>query len=68
MGVDPRMSQASGYAEDENLVNNDAASLFRLGLVPRLQAAEHHKACGFDRRGNCCAAKCWRLEEVLKGF
>ena len=68
MGVDFRMSQASGYAEDENLVDNDSGSWFRIGLVPRLQAAEHHKACEFDRRRNCCAAKYWRKEKILKGF
>lgn len=68
MGVDSPTLQASGYAEDENLVDNDAASLFRLGLVPRLQTAEHHKSCGFDRRGDCCAVKYWRTKEILKGF
>ena len=62
------MSKASGYAEDKNLVDNDSAFLFFLGLVPRLQTAEHHEACGFVRRGNCCAAKYRRIEEVLKGF
>lgn len=44
MGVGSRTSQASGYAENEKLVDNDAASLFCLGPVPRLQTAEHHKA------------------------
>lgn len=68
IGVDSSTSQAGRYAEDENLVDNDAVSLFCLGLVPRLQTAEHHKACGFDRRGNCRAAKYWRKKEVLKGF